>query len=330
MPMGNRADRVGVGGSRRGGRHGHRRWSRAGHERRADGPDGIGRIVSARMGPSRQDRAAVRALIGRRSRSGRRPSGGVRMRNYRVALIPGDGIGKDVIDEGVKALNAAAEERRGGFSIEYDEFPWSCAYYLEHGKMMPDDGLKMLEPFDAIYLGAVGFPSLVPDHVSLWGLLLPIRKVLRPVRQLAALPPAAGHPGPAARQGRRRTSTSSVVRENTEGEYAGVGGRVHTGTDARGGDPDDRLHPPRQSSGSCATPSTWPARGATQGHQRHQVERACSTTWSSGTRSSQQVAREYPGDRGGPVPRRRHGGALRAATRSCSTWWSPRTCSPTS
>ena len=151
------------------------------------------------------------------------------MRHYRVALIPGDGIGKDVIAEGVKVLKAA-EAASGGFRIEYEEFPWSCAYYLEHGRMMPEDGLKTLEDFDAIYLGAVGFPSLVPDHVSLWGLLLPIRKTfdlyvnLRPCRLLP------GTQGPLRDKGPDDINFV-CVRENTEGEYAGVGGRVHVGTD---------------------------------------------------------------------------------------------------
>src|SRR6266571_6884938 len=151
------------------------------------------------------------------------------MRHYQVALIPGDGIGKDVIAEGVKVLKAA-QEVADDFSIDYQEFPWSCAYYLEHGRMMPEDGLKTLEQFDAIYLGAVGFPSMVPDHISLWGLLLPIRKAfdlyvnLRPCRLL---------PGT---QGLLRNKGSEdinfiCVRENTEGEYAGVGGRVHVGTE---------------------------------------------------------------------------------------------------
>ena len=150
------------------------------------------------------------------------------MRSYAIAAIPGDGIGKDVIDVGRKVLSAA-QEVHGDFTLEFEEFPWSCAYYLEHGHMMPEHGLKTLETFDAIYLGAVGFPRLVPDHVSLWGLLLPIRKAfdlyvnLRPCRLL---------PGT---QGILRDKTHDdidfvCVRENTEGEYAGAGGRVHVGT----------------------------------------------------------------------------------------------------
>ena len=97
------------------------------------------------------------------------------MRTHAIAVIPGDGIGQDVIEAGLRVIRAA-EEVVGDVKLEFETFPWSCGYYLEHGKMMPDDGIKILEPFDAIYLGAVGFPKLVPDHISLWGLLLPIRK----------------------------------------------------------------------------------------------------------------------------------------------------------
>src|SRR5689334_23498459 len=96
------------------------------------------------------------------------------MQNYRIALIPGDGIGQEVIPAGIKVLNRAAEVTRA-FKLSTEEFPWSCEYYLRTGSMMDVDGLKKLSDFDAIYLGAVGYPT-VPDHVSLWGLLLPIRQ----------------------------------------------------------------------------------------------------------------------------------------------------------
>jgi tartrate dehydrogenase/decarboxylase/D-malate dehydrogenase len=151
------------------------------------------------------------------------------VRNYQIALLPGDGIGQDVIAEGVKVLRAA-QQVSGAFSLEFEQFPWSCAYYLEHGRMMPADGLKTLEAFDAIYLGAVGFPALVPDHVSLWGLLLPIRQAfdlyvnLRPCRLLP------GTEGPLRGKGSAEIDFL-CVRENTEGEYAGVGGRLHVGTE---------------------------------------------------------------------------------------------------
>lgn len=148
------------------------------------------------------------------------------MRTHRVAVIPGDGIGVDVVLEGRRVLDAAGQAD-GGFQLEYQEFPWSCRYYIEHGQMAPADFLNVLAGFDAIYLGAVGDPT-VPDHVSLWELLLPIRKAfqqyvnLRPVRLLAGIKsPLAGR-GP-------QDIDFVCVRENTEGEYAGVGGRVQVG-----------------------------------------------------------------------------------------------------
>ena len=148
------------------------------------------------------------------------------MRHYRIVLLPGDGIGHDVIAEGMKTLNHLAE-LRGDFTLETQQFDWSCTYYLQHGEMMPKDALKTLTEFDAIYLGAVGFPS-VPDHVSLWGMLLPIRQTydlyvnLRPARLLP------GIQGPLRDRGPEDINII-CVRENTEGEYAGVGGRTHRG-----------------------------------------------------------------------------------------------------
>ncbi len=150
------------------------------------------------------------------------------MRRHRIALIPGDGIGKDVIAAGMRVLEAVTRSA-GDVALEADSFPWGCQYYLEHGVMMPADGMETLRRYDAIYFGAVGLPAAVPDHISLWGLILPIRKAfdqyvnMRPVR---LLPGIAGH---------LRTKGAAdidfvVIRENTEGEYAGAGGRVHTGT----------------------------------------------------------------------------------------------------
>jgi len=151
------------------------------------------------------------------------------MRNYSVAVIPGDGIGQDVIAAGLRVVQAA-QDARDDIRLTFESFPWSCEYYLKHGQMMPDDGIKILENFDAIYLGAVGFPKLVPDHVSLWGLLLPIRKSFdlyvnrRPCRLLPGL------------QGILRDKNAAdidfeILRENTEGAYSGVGGRVHVQSD---------------------------------------------------------------------------------------------------
>ncbi|MBO7377118.1 MAG: tartrate dehydrogenase, partial [Clostridia bacterium] len=141
------------------------------------------------------------------------------LKKYRVAVIPGDGIGPEVTAEAVRALKAAA--RAGGFGLEFDEYPWGCGYYHRTGRMMPADGLGILSGYDAILLGAVGDPS-VPDHISLGGLLLEIRKGfdqyvnLRPVKLLAGAPcPLKGKES--------RDIDMVFVRENTEGEYSGKG-----------------------------------------------------------------------------------------------------------
>ncbi len=148
------------------------------------------------------------------------------MKRYRLAVIPGDGVGGEVIPAGLDVLRRAAEVT-GGFTLETIEYPWSCAWYLEHGRMMPEDGIERLRDSDAIYLGAVGFPA-VPDHISLWGLLLPIRQNfdqyvnLRPIRLLD------GIDGPLRDKGAGEIDML-CVRENTEGEYCGIGGRFHAG-----------------------------------------------------------------------------------------------------
>jgi tartrate dehydrogenase/decarboxylase/D-malate dehydrogenase len=145
---------------------------------------------------------------------------------YNIALIPGDGIGNEVVPAGVRVLRAAGE-LTGSFTLDTQDFPWGCEFYLRHGRMMDEDGLKQLSSFDAIYLGAVGYPT-VPDHVSLWGLLLPIRQGfdqyvnLRPIRLLEGIQGPLRDKGPA-------DIDFVVVRENTEGEYSGHGGRSHMG-----------------------------------------------------------------------------------------------------
>jgi tartrate dehydrogenase/decarboxylase / D-malate dehydrogenase len=147
-------------------------------------------------------------------------------RRHRIAVIPGDGIGKEVVPEGLRVLEAAA--KRFGVGLAFEEFPWGCEHFGRHGRMMPEDGLDRLAGFDAIYLGAVGWPT-VPDHVSLWGLLIPIRRRfeqyvnLRPVRLFEGVPcPLAGkRPG---------DIDFLIVRENCEGEYSEIGGRLYAGT----------------------------------------------------------------------------------------------------
>ncbi len=148
-------------------------------------------------------------------------------RKHRIAVIPGDGIGKETVPESLKVLDAAA--RRFGFELALQHYDWSCETYQKTGKMMPDDGLDRLRESDSILLGAVGWPG-VPDHVSLWGLLIPIR---RGFDQYVNLRPCKLMPGvrtPLA--GRTEADIDFyVVRENTEGEYSSVGGRMFEGTD---------------------------------------------------------------------------------------------------
>lgn len=148
------------------------------------------------------------------------------MRNYHIAVIPGDGIGQEVCPEGMRVLNAVAEIR-ADFRLHYEEFPWGCEYYLQRGTMMARHGLRTLEDFDAIYFGAVGFPT-VPDHISLHGLRIPI---CQGFDQYANVRPGLLLPGV---QGPLREKQAGdidlvIVRENTEGEYAGAGGRAHRG-----------------------------------------------------------------------------------------------------
>jgi tartrate dehydrogenase/decarboxylase/D-malate dehydrogenase len=148
-------------------------------------------------------------------------------RTYRIAVIPGDGIGKETVPEGLRVLEAAAS--RFGFALKLDEYDWSCERYRKTGALMPADGLEQLRSADSIFFGAVGWPG-VPDHVSLWGLLIPLRRGfdqyvnLRPCRLMpGARSPLAG-----------RTAADIdfyVVRENTEGEYSSSGGRMFEGTE---------------------------------------------------------------------------------------------------
>ena len=151
------------------------------------------------------------------------------MKMHRIALIPGDGIGKEVAPEGARVVQAAAQ--KFGIPLEFVPIEWaSCDYYAAHGTMMPTDWAQQLKPMDAIFFGAAGWPDTVPDHVSLWGSLLKFRREfdqyvnLRPVRLMPGVPaPLAGRkPG---------DIDFYVVRENTEGEYSSLGGRMFEGTE---------------------------------------------------------------------------------------------------
>lgn len=143
---------------------------------------------------------------------------------FRIAVIPGDGIGKEVVPEGLRVLDQLATTSDGALSFEYETFPWGSGYYAETRMMMDPDGLERLENFDAIYFGAVGWPD-VPDHISLWGLRLAICKgfdqyaCIRPVRLLPGVESPLRHATP-------ETMDWIVVRENVEGEYSGIGGRA--------------------------------------------------------------------------------------------------------
>ncbi|MDR2332059.1 MAG: tartrate dehydrogenase [Burkholderiaceae bacterium] len=153
----------------------------------------------------------------------------VAQKTHRIAVLPGDGIGREVMPEGLRAVEAAA--KKFGLQLEFAHFDWAhCDYYARHGQMMPDDWKAQLQGFDALFFGAVGWPATVPDHVSLWGSLLKFRREfdqyinLRPVRLFEGVPcPLAGRkPG---------DIDYYVVRENTEGEYTSLGGVMFEGTD---------------------------------------------------------------------------------------------------
>lgn len=150
-------------------------------------------------------------------------------RPFRIAALAGDGIGKEVLPEGIKVLEAAAQ--RFGITLQFDSFDWaSCDYYVKHGAMMPEDWKSTLQGYDAIFFGAVGWPALVPDHVSLWGSLIKFRREfdqyinLRPVRLFEGVPCPLANRKPGE-------IDYLVVRENTEGEYTSIGGIMYEGTE---------------------------------------------------------------------------------------------------
>jgi tartrate dehydrogenase/decarboxylase/D-malate dehydrogenase len=149
------------------------------------------------------------------------------MPTYNIAVIPGDGIGQEVVPEGIRVLEAVGG--RFDITFKWDTFEWNCENFARSGRMMPEDGIERLRAYDAIYLGAVGFPG-VPDHISLWGLLIPIRRLMRqyvnvrPVRMLNGMDSPLKNRRPA-------DIDFVIVRENNEGEYSEIGGRLYTGTE---------------------------------------------------------------------------------------------------
>ena len=148
---------------------------------------------------------------------------------HRIAVIAGDGIGQEVMPEGLRVLEAAS--RKFGLDLEFTHFDWAhCDYYLKHGQMMPDDWFAQLKGFDAIYFGAVGWPATVPDHISLWGSLLKFR---RDFDQYANVRPVRLMPGIPCPLANKKVGDIDfyVIRENTEGEYSAIGGRIFEGTE---------------------------------------------------------------------------------------------------
>jgi tartrate dehydrogenase/decarboxylase/D-malate dehydrogenase len=148
---------------------------------------------------------------------------------HRIAVLPGDGIGKEVIPQGLSILQAV-ERKTGSFHLQFESFAWGSEYYLKTGRMMPEDALKILADYDAIYFGAIGLPGEIPDYITLWEFILPLRQGFdqyinyRPCKLLPGLKSPLRDKGP-------QDIDFVVIRENTEGEYAGAGGRSHIHTD---------------------------------------------------------------------------------------------------
>ena len=203
------------------------------------------------------------------------------MGSYRIAAVPGDGIGAEVVGAGVQVLEALQRLDRE-LRLEFTSFDWGSDYYRAHGVMMPDDGLAQLRPFDAIYFGAVGDPR-VPDHVTLWGLRLAICQGfdqyanVRPTRVLRGL-----------RSPLRDLADGEldwvIVRENSEGEYAGQGGRAHRGHAIEVGT-EVAVFTRQASSGSCASHSSSRARGRAASSPSSRSRTRSGTGWCCGTRS---------------------------------------------
>ena len=150
------------------------------------------------------------------------------MAKHRIAVLAGDGIGKEVMPEGLRVVEAAA--RKFDVDLAFTSYDWSCDYYAKHGRMMPENWQETLQPFEAMYYGAVGWPATVPDHVSLWGSLILFRRHFDQYVNMRPCKLMPGIPSPLANR-KPGDIDFVVVRENTEGEYSSVGGRMYEGTD---------------------------------------------------------------------------------------------------
>ena len=233
------------------------------------------------------------------------------MKPHRIAVIPGDGIGKEVVPEGLRALEAVA--RRFGIAIETREFDWNCDYYAKHGRMMPEDWFETLSPYDAIFYGAVGWPATVPDHVSLWGSLIQFR---RRFDQYVNLRPCRLMPGIPSPLANRRPGDIDfvVVRENTEGEYSSVGGRMFEGTEREIVFQESvftRTGVDRILKFSFELAGTRPAKHLTSATKSNGI----SITMPYWDERFRAMADRYPGHPHRPVPHRHPRRALRAAAR---------------
>ncbi|MCM3762086.1 tartrate dehydrogenase [Alkalihalobacillus oceani] len=149
------------------------------------------------------------------------------MKQVDIAVIPGDGVGKEVVPEALRVLKLLAEID-GGLSLTFKEFPWNCEYYLEHGAMVPDDGLEELKNYQALFLGAIGLPNQVPDHVAIWGSIIKIRREFEQVINMRPVKKLKGVKSPLDSE---KDFDFVVVRENSEGEYSQVGGSIHSDED---------------------------------------------------------------------------------------------------
>lgn len=245
---------------------------------------------------------------------------------HKIAAIAGDGIGNEVLPEGLRAVEAAA--RRFGTALQIDTFPWAnCEYYAQHGEMMPPDWKEQLQGYDAIYFGAVGWPATVPDHVSLWGSLLKFRREfdqyinLRPVRLFEGVPcPLAGQ--------RPGDIDFFIVRENTEGEYTNLGGRLFTGTDRE---------IVIQESVFTRHGTDRVMRYAFELANRRQRKQLTVATKSNGIAISMPWWTNAPTPSASSIPTSRPTSSTSTSwprasccSRNASTWWWPPTCSATS
>ena len=192
------------------------------------------------------------------------------MKTHRIAVIAGDGIGKEVVPAGIEIINLAAEQ--GGFTCEFTPIPWGCDYYLQTGRMMDPDGVDQLLKFDAIYLGAIGDPR-VADHISARELILPLRQKLGQWVNLRPMRLMPGISSPLANRGAADIDMI-CVRENSEGEYCGMGGRLHGGHAVRAGRADGRVHEERHRAHRPLCVPACRITSAEDARQRDEVERA--------------------------------------------------------